>query len=344
MVAMTAVRAFGIGRSLFRYAERLISHDAVFRTLGALRVAVYRRLERLAPNGHAWLRRGDLLSRLVADVDAVQDYYLRFRLPAWSAALVCTATAGFLGRLLPGVGAVTAAGLLLAGVAVPALAAAVSRRAERRLAPARGTLATRVVDLLSGTAELTVAGALPRRLDAVRRSDRELTGLAARSATTAGLGSGLVALLTGLTVTVCAALGVAATASHHVHGVVLAVLILTPLAAFEAVAGLPVAAQVRERSKRSAERLLEVMDAPEPVREPEHPVTLDGADPLPVRVRGLTAYWPGRAEPALRDLDLDLLPGRRIAVVGPSGSGKTTLANVLLRFLEPSAGAVTLTP
>jgi ATP-binding cassette subfamily C protein CydCD len=110
------------------------------------------------------------------------------------------------------------------------------------------------------------------------------------------------------------------------------------------VAGLPVAAQVRERSKRSADRLLEVMDAPEPVREPEHPVTLDGADPLPVRVRGLTAYWPGRAEPALRDLDLDLLPGRRIAVVGPSGSGKTTLATVLLRFLEPSAGAVTLTP
>jgi ATP-binding cassette subfamily C protein CydCD len=344
MVAMTAVRAFGIGRSLFRYAERLVSHDAVFRTLGALRVAVYRRLERLAPNGHAWLRRGDLLSRLVADVDAVHDYYLRFRLPAWSAALVCVATAGFLGWLLPGVGAVTAAGLLLAGVAVPALAAAVSRRAERRLAPARGTLATQVVDLLSGTAELTVAGALPRRLDAVRRSDRELTGLAARSATTAGLGSGLVALLTGLTVTACAALGVAATAAHHVHGVVLAVLILTPLAAFEAVAGLPVAAQVRERSKRSADRLLEVMDAPEPVREPEHPVTLDGADPLPVRVRGLTAYWPGRAEPALRDLDLDLLPGRRIAVVGPSGSGKTTLATVLLRFLEPSAGAVTLTP
>ncbi|NEB09120.1 ABC transporter, partial [Streptomyces coelicoflavus] len=158
MVAVTATRAFGIGRAVFRYAERLVSHDAVLRMLADTRVAVYRRLERLAPAGLRRTRRGDLLSRLVADVDALQDYWLRWMLPAGSALLVSAASVGFTAWLLPEAGAVLAVGLLAAGAGVPLVTAAVARRAERRLAPARGVLATRVTDLLTGTAELTVAG------------------------------------------------------------------------------------------------------------------------------------------------------------------------------------------
>jgi ATP-binding cassette subfamily C protein CydCD len=346
MVAMTLVRAFGIGRSFFRYAERLLSHDAVFRGLAGLRANLFGALERLAPAGGRGLRRrGDLLSRLVEDVDAVQDHFLRFVLPAASAVLVCAATAGAMGLLLPAAGAAVAAGLLLAGLGVPLLTARVSRRTERRLAPAKGALATQVVDLLSGSAELTVAGALPRRLRGLRGTDAELVRLAGRSAGTEGLGAGLVALLSGLTVAGCAAIGVAATESGRIHGVLLAVLILTPLAAFEAVLGLPAAAQARQRGLRAAERLVEVGDEPAPVREPVEPVRLPAAagDGLPVRVRDLTVRYPDRDEPALAGLDLDLTPGRRVAVVGPSGSGKTTLALALLRFLEPATGSVTLT-
>ncbi|SEQ00374.1 thiol reductant ABC exporter subunit CydD [Streptomyces radiopugnans] len=341
MVAVTATRAFGIGRAVFRYAERLVSHDAVFRVLADLRVTVYRRLERLAPAGLRHTRRGDLLARLVADVDTLQDYFLRWLLPAAVAATVSLSATVFTAWLLPEAGAALAVGLLTAGVAVPALAAAVSRRTERRLAPARGELTARTVDLLTGTAELTVAGALPRRTRAVRDADAALTRLAARSSAVTALGGGLSALAAGLTVTAAAWSGAAAVHGGRLDGLLMAVVVLTPLAAFEAVSGMPLAAQHRQRTRRSAERVHEVIDAPAPVREPEDPAPAP-ADPFPLVLTGLTARHPGQDRPALREVDLTLTPGRRVAVVGPSGSGKTTLAHVLLRFLDPESGGYTL--
>ncbi|MGA5817141.1 thiol reductant ABC exporter subunit CydD [Kitasatospora sp. NPDC094028] len=340
MMAVTSVRAFGIGRSVFRYAERLVSHDAVLRTLGTLRAAVHRRLTVLAPAGLPAFRRGDLLSRLVADVDAVQDHHLRWRLPAAVAGVVGLASAVALGAFLPAAGLVLGLGLLLAGVLVPALAARWSAGAERRQAPARGRLAAGVVDVFTGTAELTVAGALPRRLAAARAADAALTGLAARSAATTALGTGLIALLTGLTVTAAAAVGVQGVRDGALAPVCLALVVLTPLAAFEAVTGMPLAVQARQRGRAARARLDEVLSAPEPVVEPVEPAPLP-EQPLPVAVRGLTVRHPGQAVDALTGIDLDLTPGRRIAVVGPSGSGKTTLAQALLRFLEPGAGSVT---
>lgn len=341
MVAVTATRAFGIGRAVFRYAERLVAHDATFRVLADVRVRVYRRLERLAPAGLGRARRGDLLSRLVADVDSLQDRVLRWQLPAASAVVVGAASAGLVGWLLPEAGIILALGLFTTGALVPRLSSALSRRTERRLAPARGELSVTVVELLTGTAELTVAGALPRALADARRSDTALTRLAARSSATAGLGAGLASLVTGLTVAACAVAGVHAVHAGRLDGVLLAVVVLTPLAAFEAVTGMPVAAQYRQRSRRAAERVHEILDAPEPVREPLAPAALP-TTPFPVLVRGLAARHSGQTRPALDGVTLDLTPGRRVAVVGPSGSGKTTLAQVLLRFLDPERGGVTL--
>ncbi|QUW80936.1 thiol reductant ABC exporter subunit CydD [Streptomyces sp. RLB1-33] len=341
MLAVTATRAFGIGRAVFRYAERLVSHDAVLRMLADTRVAVYRRLERLAPAGLRTARRGDLLSRLVADVDALQDYWLRWLLPAGAALLVSAASVGFTAWLLPEAGAALAAGLLAAGVGVPILTGTVARRAEHRLSPARGALATRVTDLLTGTAELTVAGALPTRTAEARRADTVLTRIASRAATATALGDGLTALATGLTVVATALVGAQAVADGRLSGVAMAVVVLTPLAAFEAVLGLPLAVQYRQRVRRSAERVYEVLDAPDPVREPELPQPAP-ASPFPLRVQGLRARHAGRDRDALAGLELTLEQGRRVAVVGPSGSGKTTLAQVLLRFLDAEAGTYTL--
>ncbi|MFI6804619.1 thiol reductant ABC exporter subunit CydD [Streptomyces luteogriseus] len=341
MMAVTATRAFGIGRAVFRYAERLVSHDAVLRMLADTRVAVFRRLERLAPAGLRRVRRGDLLSRLVADVDALQDYWLRWVLPAGAAVVVSAASVGFTAWLLPEAGAVLAAGLLAAGVGVPLLTGAVARRAEHRLAPARGVLATRVADLLTGTAELTVAGALPARTAQAREADGVLTRIASRAATATALGDGLTALISGLTVTAAALVGAQAVAAGRLDGVTMAVVVLTPLAAFEAVLGLPLAVQYRQRVRRSAERVYEVLDAPEPVREPERPRQAP-ASPFPLVLAGLTARHAGQGRDALAGLGLTLEEGRRIAVVGPSGSGKTTLAQVLLRFLDGQAGSYTL--
>ncbi|WP_425831621.1 thiol reductant ABC exporter subunit CydD [Streptomyces fractus] len=341
MVAVTATRAFGIGRAIFRYMERLVSHDAVLRMLADTRVAVYRRLERLAPAGLRTQRRGDLLSRLVADVDALQDYWLRWLLPASVAALVGVGSVAFTAWLLPAAGAVLAVGLLLAGVGVPLLSGAVSRRAERRLAPARGVLGALAAELLTGTAELTVSGALPRRTKEAAEADSVLTRIASRAATATALGDGLTALITGLTVAAAALVGIQGVRTGQLHGVSLAVVVLTPLAAFEAVLGLPLAVQHRQRVHKSAERVYEVLDAPEPVREPERPAQAP-QDPFPLAVRGLTARYEGQERDALAGLDLTLERGRRVAVVGPSGSGKTTLAQVLLRFLDADAGTYTL--
>ncbi|KAA6220714.1 thiol reductant ABC exporter subunit CydD [Streptomyces albofaciens JCM 4342] len=343
MVAVTATRAFGIGRAVFRYAERLVAHDAVFRMLADVRVAVFRRLERLAPAGLRERSRGDLLSRLVADVDAVQDYFLRWLLPVGAAVVVGLGSVGFTAWLLPEAGAVLAVGLLLAGAGVPALSAALARRAERQLSPARGVLSAHVVDLLTGTAELTVAGALGSRIDRTRRADRDLTRIASRSAAAAGAGAGLSALVCGLTVAAAAVVGVQAVHAGRLPGVCLAVVVLIPLAAFEAVAGLPLAVQYRQRTRRAAERVFEVLDAPEPVGEPAAATAADVPQtPFPLVVTDLTARYPGQRKPALDGVGFTLSAGRRLAVVGPSGSGKTTLAQVLLRFLDRESGTYTL--
>ncbi|POX54892.1 thiol reductant ABC exporter subunit CydD [Streptomyces sp. Ru72] len=341
MVAVTATRTFGIGRAVFRYAERLVSHDAVLRMLADTRVAVYRRLERLAPAGLRTTRRGDLLSRLVADVDALQDYWLRWLLPAGAAFVVSAGSVCFTAWLLPDAGAVLAVGLLAAGVGVPLVTGAVARRAERRLAPARGVLATRVTELLTGTDELTVAGVLPARTAQTRQADAVLTGIASRAATATAIGDGLTALVTGLTVAASALVGAQAVAEGRLGGVLMAVVVLTPLAAFEAVLGLPLAVQHRQRVRRSAERVHEVLDAPEPVRQPEQPQQAPSS-PFPLVLEGLTARYDGQRRDALSGFDLTLEQGRRVAVVGPSGAGKTTLAQVLLRFLDAAAGSYTL--
>ncbi|MGW2859893.1 thiol reductant ABC exporter subunit CydD [Streptomyces sp. NPDC001205] len=337
MVAVTATRAFGIGRAVFRYAERLVSHDAVLRMLAELRVAVYRRLERIAPAGLRTTRRGDLLSRLVADVDELQDYWLRWALPAGVAVVVSVLSAAFTAWLLPEAGAVLAAGLLVAGVVVPFVSGALARRAEQQLAPARGTLATRVADLLTGTGELTVAGALGRRTRDVSDADSWLTRIASRGAAATALGGGLSALVCGLTVAAAALVGAQAVAAGRLDGVQLAVVVLVPLAAFEAVTGLPLAVQSRQRVRRSAERVYEVLDAPAPVQEPDAPLTAP-ASPFPLELRGLSARYAGQRRDALHDIGLRLTEGTRVAVVGTSGSGKTTLAQVLLRFLDAKEG------
>ncbi|GAA4239171.1 hypothetical protein GCM10022254_58160 [Actinomadura meridiana] len=341
MVAIVAVRAFGIGRGVFRYVERLVGHDATFRVLADLRARVYERLERLAPGGLPSVRDGDLLNRLVADVDAVQDLFLRVLLPCTVAAVVGGASVGLAWTLLPSAGAVLLCTLLLAGVVAPWLSARTARRAEHRTTDLRASLTAHVVDTLQGAPELIAYGAAPSHLAEATRLDRDFTRASARSATTAGAGAALSALAGGLAVWGSLAVGVPAVRSGALDGVLLAVVVLLPLAAFEVVAGLPLAAQYLERVRRSATRMFTVLDTPEPIKDPVRPASLP-APPYTLKVENLQAHWTPKAPLALDDISLDLTPGRRCAIVGPSGSGKTTLTAVLLRFLEPSSGRTTL--
>ena len=340
-VAIVAVRGLSVGRGVFRYLERLTSHDAAFRILADIRMAIYRRLERLAPSGLAAFRSGDLLARLISDVDATQDLFIRGVGPPLAAALVgAGAVTACLFILAPAAG-VLALGLVTAGVAVPALAVAASRRAARVTAPARGELGATLTDLLSGAAELHAFGAQDAGLAAAAAADRQLTSLARRSAAAAGLGSGLMAAVSGLTLWGVLVLGVAAVAGGTLTRVPLAVLTLTALAAFEAVTALPAAALQLGEARASAARIGVVLDAPDPVRDPAAPRPLP-AGPVRVRMRGVQVRYRPDGPPALDGFDLDLGPGRRVALVGPNGAGKSTAAAVLLRFWDPAGGSVTL--
>jgi thiol reductant ABC exporter CydC subunit len=340
-VAIVAVQFFGLSRGVCRYGERLVAHDAAFRLLAGLRVDVYRRLERLAPAGLPAFRGGDLLVRLLDDVDALQDLLLRVIPPFAIAALVGAATVTLVWWMLPTAGLILLAALLLAATLVPWLTRGLARRREARLAGARGALAACVVDLVEGAPELLVSGAIEAQLGRAAAADEELTRIALASARTAGAGQGLTTLLCGLAMWGSLLVGVSAVRSGELAGVLLALVALAPLAAFELVTGLPIATQTLVRVRACAARVFDVCDAPAPVLDPPHPAPVP-APPHALRVRGLRARYTPDGPWALDRVDLELSPGRLVAVVGASGAGKSTLAEVLLRFLPYQEGSVTL--
>jgi thiol reductant ABC exporter CydC subunit len=343
LAAITAVRAFGISRGVFRYLERVAAHDAAFRVLGEMRGTVYAKLATLAPAGLAELRSGDLLARLVGDVDGLADLWLRVLLPYASAALVAVGTVAFVGSMVPAAGLVLAASLLVTAIVAPLVAAGVSRRAETRLAPGRGELADAALDLLRGAPEIMVAGAAPRAIGEIRRVDARLAAAERRSAVGAGV-SGLVAALSaGASVWAALVLGIVAVRSGSLGGVALAVVALTPIAVHEVVAPLAPSARLLPGLASSARRVLDILRRPDPVPDPEAEAVRPVPDgPLGLRARGLRVRYPGAARVALADLDLDLPAGTRLVVTGPSGSGKSTLAAASLRFLEAEDGSLEL--
>lgn len=336
-VAAVLVRSFALSRSVFRYLERIMGHDAAFRGLTGLRVRVYERLERLAPVGLRRYTGGDLLARLVADVDTAVDLPLRVALPWLQAIFVSVATVGFLAWLVPGAGLGLGVVLLIGLTLVPWLSARLAVHAERRSAAARGALSTAVVSSLDGSADLLAFGATDLALSEVRRRDVDLTAIARRESAGLGLGMGLSTALQGLAVVVCVIAAIPAVVDGRIEPQWLAVAALLPLAAYDVVATLPTAALARLRVRAAAERLDEVLSEPLPVRDPHR------ADPAPehevtLQCRDVYARWSPEGAPTLRGLSFTLRPGDRVAVVGPSGAGKSTLANVLLRFVNYEGG------
>ena len=197
MVPVAAVQAFGIGRGVFRYAERLAGHDAALRVLARLRMSAYDKLERLAPAGVSAFSSGDLISRLVTDVDSLTDRWLRVRLPYAVAALAGAAAVAVAAALLPAAGLVLALSLVAVAVGAPLLAGGIARRAERQLAPRRGEFAAATVDLLRGAGELSVFGTRAQALQAVTEASQRVARVQARSAYARASGAAVSALAAG---------------------------------------------------------------------------------------------------------------------------------------------------
>lgn len=330
LVAIVAVRTFGIARPALRYAERLRSHDVVLGMLADRRVAVYDAVVPLVP-GALGRRRGDVLAAVVDDVDAVLDRELRVRMPVRGFA-ICGGLAVLVVALTAPLVVPVVLGVCLAGAAGFGLARAGAARAEESAVALRAELSDAVVEATQTAGELTMWQAEERAVERVTALGDALGRRTVAAATWAASGRALVLLSSGS--------GVAAAAwllPGTVSGPVLALLVLLPLALGEVAAGLADAGAIACRTRAAEARLQELAARAPVVASAPAPARADGAS---VAVDGVAAAWDGRE--VLRDLSLTLEQGERVAVVGPTGSGKSTLASLLLRFVDPVRGTVSL--
>jgi thiol reductant ABC exporter CydC subunit len=340
-VAIVGVRFFGLARPLTRYLDRLASHDLALRVLGRVRVRVYAQIEPLAPAGLESYRHGDLLARMVADVDALQNLHLRAVGPPLVALLAGVVAVGVAAAFLPAAGLVLAAGLVAGGVGVPALAGWLGRRGGRRQAAARGDLSAELVDVLRAAPELVAYGSASAAQARVRAADGALVRLARRDAFVGGLADGAGLAVVGATVAGVLAVAVHASADGGLDRVLIAMLALLALASFEAVQPLAAAARELSVTLAAGRRVLELADGEAAVVDPVAPAAAPSW-PFAVALEDVRARYAPGERPALDGVSLRLEPGCRVALVGPSGAGKTTVVNLLLRFLDPEAGRVTL--
>lgn len=334
--AIVGVRAFALGRAVFRYLERLVAHDAAFRALSTLRVSVFRRLLPVAPDGLRGVRRGDLLTALVRDVDALQDLPLRVLQPLVTAFMVAMLSVVGVWWVSPAAGLALLVGLLATCAVAVAVLQGVSRDADLRIAPLRALLADAVLEYLTRWETLRAFGADEQRRAHVVELDAQLRRAQSRQSAAAGSVAALFTLGAGATLLVTLLATEPALVAVALTGPQLVMLVLVPLAVLEVVAAVPSALSAWWRVRASADRIAQVVPDTVPAAVPVPP-----ADPaalptgaLTLSLRGVAARWPGEARHAITGVDLELGPGDRLVVEGSSGAGKTTLAHVLVRFLE----------
>jgi thiol reductant ABC exporter CydC subunit len=339
-VAMVLVRAFSVARAIMRYLERLTSHELALGALARLRASFVGRLIPLVPAGLPRLRAADLMSRFTADVDQLQELFLRGLLPPIAAVVVICLAGVAAGLMLPAAGAVLVVVLIAFAIITPTLTGAVARAAGKRQARARAELSNRVVDVLEGAPDIVAWGVRDAHIAGVTEANDTLMKLGRRDAYAGGIAAGLGGLGAQAAALAVLIVAVPAVRDGRLDGVLLAALVLMTLAVFEALAPLPVAAQNLTACGQAAVRLEECVDRPAPIVDPPAP-----AAPGPGRTLVLrdACVRFGPDEPlALEGINLELRWGRAVAIVGPSGSGKTTLCEVLARLRNLDSGEALL--
>ena len=353
-VAIGAVQLFSLVRAFARYGERLASHNLGLGVQAGLRIWLYRRLASLLPAGLPAANQGDLLARLISDTEEAQDLVVRAAGPllaALAAWVVGTITAA---ALLPTAGGVVLAAGVLALTGTAAAVAVVSRRAAA-LPAARGAVTTWIHQLLASGEELVALGVDGWALAELDRRERELGARTRAVAAAAGLGRAVATLAAGAGVAGVAWVGERALTAGRIGPVELGVLVFLALSLAGILRALPDAAGRLPVSRASVQRLTDLGHRPGPgcpenVRSlpgPQSHFRLNGLSPHrpspPVLLRGAAIGYPGAGpRPAVRGVDLDLVPGQPVALTGPSGSGKTSVLFALLRFADLTAGQLTI--
>jgi len=340
-VPLALIRFCGVARAFARYAERLVSHDVTFRILARLRGQFYARLEPLVPARLLTFRSGDLLARMVEDVEELENVYGRVFTPLAVAALTIVLVGAALWSFSPLLGVVAVGALLVAGVGVPALAGLLGRVVGRRQIALRAELQTAVVDGIAGLTDLLLAGRGADQAARIATLDRELGAANRRAAWVGGLQGALGDGLAYGTLALVLALAIPQAAADRFDPVYLAAIAMIVLGAYEAITPLGRAFAALGRSASASDRLHEITDAT--------PTVTDPAAPLPVPSELIAAavtfdrvsFRYAADEPnVLRDLSFTVASGEHVALVGPSGAGKSTLLNLLLRFWDPTEGTI----
>jgi len=341
--AIVGVRAFALGRAFFRYLERLVSHNAAFVGLSRLRVGILDRLIPRAPDGLGRTGRGDLLTRLVSDVDQLQDLPLRVVQPLATSLVVALASVIGLWLVLPQAALVLAATLVLAAVGGTLLHGALAGNSERAVAPLRAALADAVLDYTMRLDVLIAFDAIQAAKERIRAADARLRGARLRVSLGAGVISALMVVLIGAAMFGGVLTGAPAVSAGLLAGPTFALIVLVPLAIFEVFAMVPLAAGAWRQVRTSATRVGDVVEGDVPTEipvAPEVPCALPDGD-LVLELSGVAVRWPGASSPAISDVSFILKPGDCLLLTGESGTGKTTIAHVLARFLDHT-GSYTL--
>lgn len=327
------LRGLGSARVVLRYVERMVTHGAMFRALADLRVWFFSRLARTSAGGLGFRQAGDVLARLVGDVEALDGLYLRILLPLASAIVLLPVLVLLIGHRAPGLA--TEVGVLFAAAAfvLPWLAARASGRTGIGLAVEAGALRIAALDALTGLREVRAFAAEGRMLANVQAREAALLAaqqsMAGRTAL-AGAASFLCAQIAVLAVLIDAGLNPAA-------AIAAAFLVL---AAFEAVGGLTRAGALAGHASAAARRVLDAADAPVPVPDPADPAAMPAGTTL--RFEAVEFRWQPDRPPVFDGLKLEIPPGARVALLGPSGAGKSTLAALALKVVAPRSGHILL--
>lgn len=338
-VAVVGVRFFGIGRAVLRYLERLITHSVNLKLLARLRVWLYAALEPLAPARLVNYRGGDLLARSVADIETLENFYVRAVAPPLTALVITTGVSLYSGSFDGRLGWIMAAAFTAAGVGLPLLAHRISREPGQAVVARRAVMQAGALDVLQGLADLAAYGQTEPYLARALSAGRGLSAAQFHLARSGAWVNALSALISGLALVGVLMVGIPLVGSR-LDGVMLAVLVLVTMASFEAVAPLAPAAQHLQSSLAAAERLFSLAEVRAEVIPPERPLAPPTGTGLVVR--GLTFSYAPDLPPALVDFSLDLPPGKHAALVGPSGAGKSTLLALLLRFWDYRQGEILL--
>jgi len=340
-VSVVGVRFFGITRGIARYFERLVSHDVTFRLLSHLRAWFYEKLEPLAPARLMDFRAGDLLSRIIGDVETLENFYVRVVSPPLTAIIVGLFTSIFLASFHPSLAPAFLTFFISLGLILPILSQILSRRPAEQTINLRADLHTRLVDGIQGMADLLAYGQGAERLTQIAKNGLDYGNAQRRMAQITGFHSSLTTLLTNLGLWTILLLCIPLTASGSIAGPMLASLTLLTFASFEAVIPLPLAAQMWNASREAARKLFEVVDTEPAVRDQSAVSSAQLQNELPdIRISNLSFTYPNQSIPALQNMTFDLPPATMTAIVGPSGAGKSTIANLVLRFWEYEGGEI----